>query len=48
MAPTKSSGGEITLHDALDSISGGTVKERSNGLDDLIFLLEKKARAANL
>ncbi|KAL2752788.1 hypothetical protein ACRALDRAFT_1052581 [Sodiomyces alcalophilus JCM 7366] len=48
MAPTRSSGGDVTLHDALDSISGGTVKERSNGLDDLIFLLEKKARAANL
>ncbi|OHE90595.1 phosphatidylinositol 3 [Colletotrichum orchidophilum] len=48
MAPSKMSTREITVKDALDSISGGTLKERSSGLDDLIYLLDKKGKTAGL
>ncbi|KAG7116855.1 Serine/threonine-protein kinase TEL1 like [Verticillium longisporum] len=48
MAPAASRG-DVTLNDALDAITGGTLKVRGTGLDDLIFLLdEKKAKTANL
>ncbi|KAF3355186.1 hypothetical protein VdG1_07050 [Verticillium dahliae VDG1] len=48
MAPAPSRG-DVTLNDALDAITGGTLKVRGTGLDDLIFLLdEKKAKTANL
>ncbi|TQN70759.1 Serine/threonine-protein kinase TEL1 [Colletotrichum shisoi] len=48
MAPPKIKTGEITVNDALDAISGGTLKERAAGLDDLIFLLDKKGKTASL
>ncbi|KAI8262309.1 Serine/threonine-protein kinase TEL1 [Colletotrichum sp. SAR11_239] len=46
MAPPKLKTGEITVNDALNAISGGTLKERGAGLDDLIFLLDKKGKTA--
>ncbi|KAI8211796.1 Serine/threonine-protein kinase TEL1 [Colletotrichum sp. SAR 10_76] len=48
MAPPKLKTGEITVNDALNAISGGTLKERGAGLDDLIFLLDKKGKTAAL
>ncbi|GJC90958.1 serine/threonine-protein kinase TEL1 [Colletotrichum liriopes] len=48
MAPPKIKTGEITVNVALDAISGGTLKERAAGLDDLIFLLDKKGKTASL
>ncbi|KAK1987210.1 phosphatidylinositol 3 [Colletotrichum cereale] len=48
MAPPKVKTGEVTVHVALDAISGGTLKERGGGLDDLIFLLDKKGKTASL
>ncbi|GKT73500.1 phosphatidylinositol 3 [Colletotrichum tofieldiae] len=48
MAPPKIKTGEITVNVALDAISGGTLKERATGLDDLIFLLDKKGKTASL
>ncbi|KAK6207521.1 phosphatidylinositol 3 (ataxia telangiectasia mutated) [Colletotrichum tabaci] len=37
-----------SLYDVVDAISGGTLKERATGLDDLIFLLDKKGKTASL
>ncbi|KAL0931007.1 phosphatidylinositol 3 (ataxia telangiectasia mutated) [Colletotrichum truncatum] len=48
MAPPKMKTGEVTLNDALDSIEKGTIKERASGLEDLIFLLDKKGKTTNL
>ncbi|KAI8265028.1 Serine/threonine-protein kinase TEL1 [Colletotrichum sp. SAR 10_98] len=48
MAPPKLKTGEITVNDALNAVSGGTLKERGAGLDDLIFLLDKKGKTAAL
>ncbi|KAK1599168.1 phosphatidylinositol 3 [Colletotrichum navitas] len=48
MAPSKTKTGEVTVHVALDAISDGTLKERGAGLDDLIFLLDKKGKSASL
>ncbi|KAK1971853.1 phosphatidylinositol 3 [Colletotrichum sublineola] len=48
MAPPKIKTGDVTVHVALDSISEGTLKERAAGLDDLIFLLDKKGKATSL
>ncbi|EFQ24914.1 phosphatidylinositol 3 [Colletotrichum graminicola] len=48
MAPPKIKTGEVTVHVALDAISEGTLKERGAGLDDLIFLLDKKGKTASL
>ncbi|KAF9877328.1 hypothetical protein CkaCkLH20_05028 [Colletotrichum karsti] len=48
MAPPKIKTGEVTVNDALDAISGGTLKERGSGLDDLIFLLDKRGKTTSL
>ncbi|OLN81563.1 Serine/threonine-protein kinase tel1 [Colletotrichum chlorophyti] len=48
MAPPKIKTGDITVNEALDAISRGTLKERGAGLEDLIFLLDKKGKTASL
>ncbi|KAK1999927.1 phosphatidylinositol 3 [Colletotrichum falcatum] len=48
MAPPKTKTGDVSVQVALDAISGGTLKGRTVGLDDLIFLLDKKGKTASL
>ncbi|KAG7051814.1 Serine/threonine-protein kinase tel1 [Colletotrichum scovillei] len=48
MAPPKIKTGDVTVNDALDLIDGGNLRERSSGLDDLIYLLDKKGKSASL
>ncbi|KAK1637242.1 phosphatidylinositol 3 [Colletotrichum phormii] len=48
MAPPKIKMGNVTVNDALDLIDGGNIKERTSGLDDLIYLLDKKGKTSSL